>query len=166
MKDLEDRLQSMPRNERMAEIVGLLVDRTLQLEHIYRILSEWWCDTEYPQRNLGRNRIKLILGLFRAGMENGWAMLPDDLPDRLIVFRGCAARERCGKRGISWTLSREKAEWFARRFACLENKDPILLEATVAREAILAYIGDRKEHEVIIDPATIEACKVYLVPPS
>ncbi len=50
--------------------------------------------------------------------------------------------------GISWTLDREKAEWFATRF----TEDGVVYSAKVKSNDILYYISDRGEKEVIVDP--------------
>lgn len=67
---------------------------------------------------------------------------------RVEVWRGATYAFR---RGISWTLDRERAAWFARRF----NEGAVVWRATVRREAILAYFNGRSEHEVIVDPARL-----------
>lgn len=72
----------------------------------------------------------------------------------LTVWRG----QRPGdKLGCAWSLSKETAEKFARG-ASFRVPMPMgeLIELTVERNIILAYLTGRGEDEVIIDPATVE----------
>lgn len=57
-------------------------------------------------------------------------------------------------RGISWTRDKDKAAWFAKRFARLNGKDktPAVFEATVFPENVLACFDGRGEQEVVVDP--------------
>lgn len=72
------------------------------------------------------------------------------LPDRLVVYRGCS---RLNREGWSWTRSRERAEWFSRRYG---RKDKLVLEARVSKDQIIAYFNSRHEQEVVLDPEEIE----------
>ena len=49
------------------------------------------------------------------------------LPDRLTIYRGVHIKKGT-LRGLSWTLDRERAEWFANRWA---KRWPYLVEAEV-----------------------------------
>lgn len=74
------------------------------------------------------------------------------LPRRksLTVWRG---QRRGDPLGCAWSLSREIAEKFARGASFrTANPDPELVELTIDRSLILAYLTGRGEEEVIIDP--------------
>ncbi len=64
----------------------------------------------------------------------------NNLPENITIYRGADSIE-----GISWTLSKEKAEWFAKRF----NKNGKVFEKTVKKTDCLCYLNDRKEEEII-----------------
>ena len=64
----------------------------------------------------------------------------------VTIYRGVGSEEY--RDGISWTLDREKAEWFATRF----TEDGVVYSAKVKSNDILYYISDRGEKEVIVDP--------------
>lgn len=49
--------------------------------------------------------------------------------------------------GISWTLAKSKAEWFATRF----TDNGIVYSAKVKSKDILYYISERGEEEIIVD---------------
>jgi hypothetical protein len=52
------------------------------------------------------------------------------LPDGLTIYRGVSLRS--ATHGLSWTLDRERAQWFANRWLCLKRRRPIVLQ-TVAQ---------------------------------
>lgn len=75
----------------------------------------------------------------------------DGLPPTVEVYRGVCHPDPACHRGLAWTLDRERAQWFADRFACLhEDAAPIVLEQSVDRSEILAYFAERQEAEVIV----------------
>lgn len=66
-------------------------------------------------------------------------------PEEFEIYRGCSDKN---KNGISWTLDKEKAIWFAKRFNC---KNPLLIEGKVLRKNVWAYFEGRNESEILID---------------
>jgi hypothetical protein len=74
------------------------------------------------------------------------------LPDEITVWRGgYDITPRKLANGMSWTLDRDRAIWFARRW--LQGPDlakkPLCIEGRVNKTDILAQIGGQ-EHEIII----------------
>ena len=66
---------------------------------------------------------------------------------------------RSGRRdkGIAWTTEREKAVWFANRFAVLDRfGEPKLLTGVARKEDVLGYFTGRGESEVVMDPAKVK----------
>ena len=72
--------------------------------------------------------------------------LPEGLPETVQVWRGI---HRWGLPGISWTLRRDVAVWFARRVKSWKG-EPLVLSAVVPREDILFYDDSREEAECVI----------------
>ncbi|SEO30589.1 hypothetical protein SAMN04490248_103256 [Salinihabitans flavidus] len=76
----------------------------------------------------------------------------DALSDTLTVYRGFQWSEDgdgCEECGWSWSLSKETAEWFARRWP---GGIPAVATVTVPKSAVLAYFNDRKEQEIVLMP--------------
>lgn len=78
--------------------------------------------------------------------------LPTDTPDPVTIYRGAqGVNEKEALWGAvsrpSWTLSRDKAKWFANRWDHLS--DGVVVGATVPRGAIMFYSSGRQEQEVI-----------------
>ena len=67
------------------------------------------------------------------------------LSDGLIVYRGI--QHNAKEDGFSWTLSKEKAKWFASRF----NNHGKVVERKVQKKDIVAYINDLNEQEIILN---------------
>ena len=59
----------------------------------------------------------------------------------------------------SFSTNRDKAEWFANRFAMLEGGYPMLSIGTVDKSDVLAYLLGRGEFEILAPPdkVSIEA---------
>ncbi len=61
------------------------------------------------------------------------------------VYRGASAPDHDG---MSWTLNRDKAMWFARRL----DGTGFLMETTIEPFQVLGYTDERQEQEVILWP--------------
>lgn len=109
------------------------------------LLVEAWTDTELPSTNL-RDPGRLWRDLaFVTDNPDEW----ENVSDPVTAYRGGV------QGGISWTLNREQAEWFARRFV-FEPNEPQLWSTTVPKEEVLGYLTRRGEAEVILDPYEVE----------
>lgn len=118
------------------------------------------------QEQVWTNR-KVFLTLFQANRPGREALMDEyehealrNLPDEFPVYRGFQGR---GAIGISWTTDREKAIWFANRFAMLDHLgEPKLLSGVARKENVLAHFLGRGESEIVIDPAKVNKKNVSL----
>jgi hypothetical protein len=123
---------------------GKLNDRTLA-----DLIGQVWTDCESPHVNLDHWIVlfKHVIdpaGLMTDGDREVWSILRDI--KSVTVYRG---QHVDGKpTGISWTLNRDKAEWFANRWGV----DGHVLKRAVPGSRLLAYFSGRGEDEVIILP--------------
>ncbi|MBS1623431.1 MAG: hypothetical protein JST83_05390 [Bacteroidetes bacterium] len=82
--------------------------------------------------------------------ERQWLL---ELPDKIDIYRGMTVDELInGDYGISWTLDKTKAEWFAFEYG--RNFDTNHLPKTVHhlvidKSEVVAFLGGRREHEII-----------------
>lgn len=93
-----------------------------------------------------------------AHRANGGRYVRDGRPlprgARLRVYRG---QDGDAPLGIAWTTDRAVAEKFARGAATRQgNRGGSIIEATIPRNLVLAYVTGRNEDEVIFDPAALE----------
>jgi hypothetical protein len=136
------------RLDAFAEFSDLMSD-----EEYWKVLSAIWLDTESLSSD--QEAWLDMLEADRSGRalyfmdEVDWAHW-HDLPDIVTVYRGYNADEG-NPNGLSWTLNRDTAVWFAKRF----YKEGVLLTAVVPKGVIIASLLGRGEYEVIINPNDI-----------
>lgn len=114
------------------------------------ILRAWWTDAEFIERD------QALAWFKRAGFVSDNTKTLDGT---LTIYRGiCWVAELDDPAGpdsgIAWTLSKERAEFFARRNAKFtgDEGDPWVLTATVEASKVLGYFTDREEDEIMVDP--------------
>lgn len=79
--------------------------------------------------------------------EESLALFFEELPEKVTIYRGI--RDEKYIKGFSWTVSKDKGIWFAKRF---DTDNQILLETVIDKKDILCYTDERDEKEVIINP--------------
>jgi len=116
-------------------------------EQYWSTLADVWTDTE----NAWQYR-KRWVKLYQSKRPARHALMDADeytkyqsLPAIVTIYRGC--QEGINENGLSWTLDKSKAQWFATRFA----KEGIVIEKSIPKEQIIAYYSGRGEEEVIVE---------------
>jgi hypothetical protein len=108
------------------------------------VVKDWYTQTEIVYQDL-----QLWIDTFKSIKNNKLLMDYDELnyfnnlPKKIIIYRGGVS-----KRGISWTLDKDIAEWFANRFKAI-NKGGQLFEKKVFKNDCIAYFNGREEKEII-----------------
>lgn len=72
----------------------------------------------------------------------------EGLPEWITIYRGCIVD--LNENGLSWTLDRDRAAWFARRFVSSHGGAPEVRVATVHKSYVLAYFAGRNEEEIVV----------------
>jgi hypothetical protein len=110
----------------------------------WKLLGSIWIDSE----NIWQN-IKLWKTFLSANIPNKeYFMTEEDratfnaLPDKLTIHRGYDKSPH----GLSYSLSKTKATWFANRF----NRNGKVKTITIDKSKVFAYLGGRNEKEIII----------------
>jgi hypothetical protein len=77
--------------------------------------------------------------------------------DVVTIYRGGVEKETIDERlGVSWTLNRDIAIWFATQHPLRNRSDlPVLLTERVNRGAIAGFLVERQEDAVLIVPDDI-----------
>jgi hypothetical protein len=113
----------------------------------WSILSGIWTDTENQWQNL--EQWKELLSSNRSNrhylMNDTEIQLLNSLPELVTIYRGCV--KGLNEDGLSWTLDKAKAEFFANRF----SKEGIVLEREIPKSEIIAVLTGRGESEVICE---------------
>jgi hypothetical protein len=129
------------RLEAFAQIEQLLDDK-----EYWSLLGQIWTDTENGWAHLAQWKKFFKSDRAHRNYLMDWdeQMALDSLADRVTIYRGC--QKGLNENGISWTLKRDKAEWFATRF----GKDGKVLEMRINKSRILALFTGRNEYEVVV----------------
>ena len=111
----------------------------------WKLLSDIWIDTENQYTYL--KEWKKLLASKRSNrhymMDEEEDNILRSLPELVTIYRGC--QKGINENGLSWSLDKSKAEFFANRF----GKKGIILERTVSKNDIVAVLTGRGESEVI-----------------
>lgn len=120
----------------------------LNNKEYWSFLGELWTGSE----NIWQNQIKWkeLLLSERSGRNN--LMSPEDLkiykalPDVVLAHRGHQIKN---KDGLSYSLDKDKAKWFANRFKRPGEKTEVT-SGKIPKGRILAYFSSRNESEIIV----------------
>jgi hypothetical protein len=122
-----------------------LIQSKLSDTQYWSLLSDIWTDTENQWQGL--DNWKQLLSSKRPSrhylMNEEEFNLLQSLPENVVIYRGC--QPKVNENGLSWTLNKKKAEFFANRF----GKKGIILERTISKNDIVAVLLGRGESEVI-----------------
>lgn len=116
----------------------------------YILLGDIWTDSE----NIWQFEDVLPMLLMRYPKYQKWMMSSEDratlasLPATVKVYRGA---DNKNKLGWSWTIDLDKATWFANRYG---HKGKVY-NGTCNKSDIIAYLSERGESEIIIDPKKV-----------
>lgn len=137
-------------HERPYRIGALLraVQKGMSEEAHLRLVGDVWVDSE----NIWQHKSEWNL-IWRS-LKNPQAVMSaeektrfDHLPDEVTVWRGVRHHTHWLK-GLSWTMDKERAVWFAHRLATTKNR-PVVVKGLVAKSRILSYFDARNESEVV-----------------
>lgn len=113
------------------------------------IMHEVWISVENINNNVNVSQMETLKMLrkcnqkYLMGQEN--YEVYENIPDTFVVYRGL--QENAQEDGLSWTLSKDVAEWFANRF---DNEGKII-EKVIHKSEVIAYFNDRDEEEIVLD---------------
>jgi hypothetical protein len=141
---------------RVMALKTLFKKRVAQFSQLWLAFGWVWCDTEFPndETDFWRRVWGSADPLKRSAMDPDDLAKFDQLPEEVIVWRGVDCEEAI--HGMSWTLDRDVGVYFATRFG---SCDSFLAQGKVKKDRIAAYIGGRKEAEVVILPEHVsEIC--------
>lgn len=131
------------------------VEHDLDDDQYWELLSGIWVDTENFWQNV--DLWKYFWDASRPGrekvMDEDEKKIFDALPAEFVIYRGFTHED--AETGLSWTLDKKKAQWFAKRFSSAERdaKNPPKVASTkVSKDLIYAYLDSRGEKEIVVDP--------------
>lgn len=152
--DLDAALGWMGHAERLQAVARWLMDGRGPLR---QPLAEAWTGAEPDDTD------PYYLALWRA-ISAGERIETEPMPpgDPLTVYRGQASADE--PLGIAWTLDPEVARFFALRVSRTAGREAgMVLVGSVPRSAVLGYINEREEAEVVCDPNDVDVTGNELV---
>lgn len=133
-------------------------------EDYWRAVADAWQDCD--RQGLGVAQWGRLWLTDRPGRDS--VMTPSErrrlraLPDRATVYRGVNVRNRW--LGLSWTLNRDLAHWFARH-PVSEDWPGVVIAGTVSRHRVIALFQSRNESEIIVEPRCVRDHSFSLTDP-
>jgi hypothetical protein len=130
--------------------------RDLSPTDYWQLVGKVWTDSENIREHFADwqrlwsaapkiNKYECMTPEERAGLEGMSSSFP--------VWRGIGSR---GREGLSWTLDRDNAVWFARRFG--RSGSGKLIHAEVERHSVHAFFQRRQESEIVA--SDVEVLKI------
>lgn len=120
----------------------------------WKLLGQIWTDSE----NIHQNRDEWA-ELLTANRPDRHLLMSDEERDLLAalpetgipVYRGFMHDD--AEDGLSWTLFKARARWFAKRFHTSdEDEYPRIASGTVDRKNVIAHFTNRDEMEIVVLP--------------
>ena len=146
-------------HERIGRLLRVLVAEPADI--FWPVFIDWWnvCDGTLAWRktiiDTLRSRSADRPGIeFLGGDDRKFF---DKLSWPLRVYRGCGRRQ---VRGISWTVDRERAEFFARGGRFPPPRYPVIATAEIERSDIFFVSAQRNEDEIVLDPHRVRKLKL------
>lgn len=127
-----------------------------------QVLSSAWVLNEAPSSNPNMSKRNLV-ALFKS-IPHEFIMDAEELrqyaelEDPVTIYRGVRSDKEKHIKNLSWTLDREKAEWFAHRF----DRNGTVYEAQIEKKHILALFNGRNEAEVVVDPKHLQNLSISI----
>lgn len=127
----------------------LVIEKDLEDERYWKLASSIYQDSENIFQNF--QTWKKIWKTDRAGrfntMDEEERKTLEDMPKELTIYRG--TKYRSSAYSLSWTIDRDRAVWFARRF---RSGNGYLAETIISKTNVLAYLANRNESEIVCLP--------------
>lgn len=150
-EDLSGLLSLIRKSYRLTYLLYMIKEKIITKKECGNFLAEHWTIIENLSTDTNVKKAAALSWIRAADkdklMDKGELKKYNAFPEILTVYRGCGTMKAL--RGMSWTLSEEKARWFADRFAT--GQGGVTYRAKIRKEDIVAYMNNRGEQEVIVD---------------
>ncbi|HEY1603668.1 MAG TPA: hypothetical protein VGG64_28965 [Pirellulales bacterium] len=143
-----------PRTDRLRAFLDLPMEDAPD-EDFWRLLGKIWIDSEFlwQEMKLWKSFLSATRSMRHHIMEKDDRKAFEKLPDVLTIYRGGEHN------GLSWTVDKAKAKWFAKRL-CFGTNKPVVRTGTCQKKDVIAYFNGRNEKEIVILPSNIKGKKL------
>ena len=113
------------------------------------LFREAWITSENPNDDVNV-KIRTLVSWYKNSnkkylMEEDDFNVYNNLEDEFTIYRGVGINRN--PKGLSWTMNKEKAQWFANRF----GGNGYIETAKINKKDVLAYFNSRGEEEIVAD---------------
>lgn len=154
---LEDLLYKVRKPYRLTFLKFLLNGKIISLKECGNLLADTWSLIEVINYDVNVPKRTILNWISHADkdkiMDESEMAFLDNMNDRVTIYRGCRNSDKKGRTGLSWTLNKDKAIWFANRY---NSKDAVVYCAEIDKIHIVAFLENRGEKEVIVDYKFLE----------
>lgn len=131
---------------------------TIKDEDMFEIFEWVYTTSEFGFNKFSKSDTSTLLSL---NTNDGYkSKIDKDINGYVTIYRGEGGESSPLDKAYSWTLDKDKAEWFADRFD-IENVG-LVYRGKVHIDNIKAYFEDRGEEEVIVSPEDVVDVQVVL----
>lgn len=99
----------------------------------------------------------MLASCSRERMESVGSTFPSN---SMTAYRGSVTGKA---KGLSWTVSKEKADWFLDRWADKEMGGGTVFSLEILKKDVLYYVQNEERHEVILFPEVLETADIKIV---
>lgn len=137
------------------------VEQDLSREDMSKLLADAWTTSENPNQDVNVS-LTLATKWFKKAdkhvlMDEEDYKVYESLPGVFKVYRGVSVSRN--PHGMSWTVNKEKAVWFANRFNTADESGYVQA-ATAHKEDVLAYFNTMGEDEIVINTKSLYDIKI------
>lgn len=156
-KEWERLIYLHERPYRFDALHNITLAHTLTDEELAPLVASVWVDSENIwQHQQAWLEVWRTLKCPQLTMDDSERLILDRTKiEHITIYRGVQARNM-NRMGMSWTLDRKKAEWFAKRYA---SANPRVLSGSITRDKIFAHFVGRGESEIVVDPQFVTNVK-------
>ena len=134
-------LMLTPKGNRAGFLYDVITRRRLDQQTINELIDTVWTTQEFPHQ--WRDEWAEIWNAYEISEENQ-QLIAELFKEPRVIYRGGH------RQGLSWTLDRNKAVWFAEQRRG-SGASEIHERVTTAKEVKMIYLTDRDEQEVVLD---------------
>ena len=109
----------------------------------WRAVKEVWCSCD----RIPHERFEQLFEVYGVDDYIARRKLPKKIGETVTIYRGQDVR---GEVGLSWSLSRQVAEGFARGHRGILNPNPMVSQREVRRDDIVFFTNARNEQEIVL----------------
>jgi hypothetical protein len=148
------------RPHRLDAVLRLIEEFGVSGKQLWPVVGHVWSDTESVRQNFDLWRDIWLMDDADRPMvmsdEERSALAA--LPQRFEIWRGVNHEDAV--RGYSWTLNRERAIWYADRFADGERL-PLLASGSVKKADVLSHFLRRDEVEIVVLSENVQDIRLF-----